>query len=56
MNWHTSSYTSGDGGNCVEVAETPEVVYVRDTKNRGHGSLTFPASEWTAFLADADRL
>jgi hypothetical protein len=47
--WHKSSYSGGDGGNCVEVAEGP-VTGIRDTQNRGLGHLTVPAPEWTALL------
>ncbi|TQN27771.1 uncharacterized protein DUF397 [Haloactinospora alba] len=46
--WHKSSYSKGDT-NCVEVAEGP-VTAVRDTQNRQAGHLSFPASEWKAFL------
>jgi Domain of unknown function (DUF397). len=48
--WHKSSYSDG-GGHCVEVAETPESVLVRDTKHRGLGHLGFSPAEWAALLA-----
>jgi hypothetical protein len=48
--WHKSSYSGGDGGNCVEVAEGP-VTGIRDTQNRDLGHLSAPAPEWTALLA-----
>jgi hypothetical protein len=48
--WHKSSYSGGDGGNCVEVAEGP-TTHVRDTQNRELGHLSAEASEWTALLA-----
>ncbi|TDQ53150.1 DUF397 domain-containing protein [Actinorugispora endophytica] len=56
--WHKSSYSSGNGGNCVEVAELPGSVLVRDTQYRELGHLDFVAGAWSAFLADvkADRL
>ncbi|TDQ44179.1 DUF397 domain-containing protein [Actinorugispora endophytica] len=50
-NWRTSSYTGPNGGNCVEVAGTGDVVLVRDTKNRALGHLSFVAGEWSAFVA-----
>ncbi|WP_046470904.1 DUF397 domain-containing protein [Allosalinactinospora lopnorensis] len=50
--WHKSSYSQGNGGDCVEVAELPEQVKVRDTQNRTAGHLSFPPAEWSAFLAD----
>jgi hypothetical protein len=51
-NWHKSSY-SGPNSGCVEVNETTGgSVLVRDTQNRDAGRLSFPAMEWSAFLAD----
>lgn len=47
--WRTSSYTS-NGANCVEVAVTPWLVGVRDTKARGDGTLEFDSGRWTDFL------
>ncbi|WP_017546801.1 DUF397 domain-containing protein [Nocardiopsis prasina] len=35
---------------CVEVADLPSGAAVRDTQNRGLGTLAFPTSEWAAFL------
>ncbi|MFC4564819.1 DUF397 domain-containing protein [Nocardiopsis mangrovi] len=54
-NWHKSSYSDGNGGHCVEVAEGLSTL-VRDTRHRELGSLVFPAREWTALLADIDAL
>lgn len=48
-NWHKSSY-SGGSGDCVEVAETPQSVKVRDTDHRELGHLTFSPREWAALL------
>ncbi|MDA0566982.1 DUF397 domain-containing protein [Streptomonospora sp. S1-112] len=48
-NWHKSSYSGGQGGACVEVAEGARTL-VRDTQNRHLGLLAFPAREWSAFL------
>ena len=38
-NWRKSSYSGGQGGNCVEVASAPGHVAVRDTKNQGAGAV-----------------
>lgn len=46
--WRTSSYTQQQ--NCVEVADTPGLSAIRDTKNRDHGYLTFESPEWHAFV------
>jgi hypothetical protein len=48
MDWRKSSYSSGDGGQCVEVASAAGVA-VRDTTNRDGGTLTFSAEAWQKF-------
>ncbi|GLU45717.1 DUF397 domain-containing protein [Nocardiopsis ansamitocini] len=50
--WHKSSYSNASGGNCVEVAETTDVVLVRDTQNRGLGHVGVSVEAWGAFLAE----
>jgi hypothetical protein len=50
-NWRTASYSGANGGECVEVASTDEVVMVRDTKDRAGATLSVPASAWQAFIA-----
>ncbi|MFD9466207.1 DUF397 domain-containing protein [Streptomyces sp. NPDC060027] len=48
--WYKSSYSAGDGGDCLEVAEEhPTLVPVRDSKNLGP-AITFGAAAWTAFV------
>ncbi|MFD6100089.1 DUF397 domain-containing protein [Nocardiopsis flavescens] len=47
--WHKSSYSGGNGGDCVEVVEGSETL-VRDTRNKELGHLTFTANEWNALL------
>ncbi|MEV2274516.1 DUF397 domain-containing protein [Nocardiopsis sp. NPDC049922] len=49
--WRKSSYSNPDGPQCVEVADLPGVMAVRDTQNRGLGHLTYPSAEWTGLLA-----
>ena len=55
--WRKSTYSSGNGGSCVEVADNlPGVVGVRDTKDRGAGPiLTFTAEAWQAFVGGVRR-
>jgi Domain of unknown function (DUF397) len=49
--WRTSSYSSGNGGNCVQVAvNLPGVVAVQDSKNPGPALVVEPAS-FVAFTA-----
>jgi len=50
MTWRTSTYSSNGGGECVEVANTTDAVHVRDTTNRGAGTLVFGADAWRALL------
>jgi hypothetical protein len=51
--WRKSSYSGGNGGDCVEVARNlPGVVAVRDSKNRSGPALAFTSSAWDEFLAD----
>ncbi|MGH3963639.1 MAG: DUF397 domain-containing protein [Pseudonocardiaceae bacterium] len=50
--WRTSSYSSDQGGNCVEVADLDHGSRaVRDSKNPGGPALVFTATEWAAFTA-----
>jgi hypothetical protein len=47
--WRKSSHSGPDGGECVEVAERPGVVAVRDSKNPDGPALTFSRPTWRAF-------
>jgi uncharacterized protein DUF397 len=49
-NWQKSSY-SGEESNCVEVGKAPNLVGVRDTKDRDGGMLAFGQGSWGSFLA-----
>jgi hypothetical protein len=49
--WRKSSRSSGNGGQCVEVADNlPGVVAVRDSKNPDGPKLLFTPAEWRAFV------
>ncbi|MFF8770821.1 DUF397 domain-containing protein [Kitasatospora sp. NPDC015120] len=48
--WFKSSYSSNEGGNCVEVAETTSTVLVRDSKDKSGPHLTFSPAAWEAFV------
>ena len=49
--WRKSSYSSTNGGNCVEVAgNLPGVVGVRDSKDPPGPALTFSPAAWRSFL------
>ena len=49
VTWRKSSFSGGNGGQCVEVADAARLVLVRDTTDRDGGTLTIPASAWQAF-------
>jgi Domain of unknown function (DUF397) len=50
--WRKSSYSGGNGGNCVEVALLPDDSYaVRDSKDPGGPVLAFGPDDWRAFTA-----
>ncbi|MFY1673812.1 DUF397 domain-containing protein [Plantactinospora sp. WMMB334] len=49
--WVKSTRSSGNGGNCVEVAgNLPGVVGVRDSKDRPGPALLFAPAAWRAFV------
>jgi hypothetical protein len=50
LNWRTSSYSGSNGGQCIEVAASRQVL-VRDSKNRNGGHLGFSAKVWREFAA-----
>ena len=52
--WRKSSCSSGNGGQCVEVARNlPGVVAVRDSKDPDGLALVFTPDEWRAFISGA---
>ena len=51
LRWFKSSYSGGEGGECVEVAASPSAIHVRDSKDTGRGSFAVGPEAWSAFLA-----
>jgi len=50
--WRVSSYTGGNGGNCVEVASNlPGVVAIRDSKDREGPALVIEPGAFAALTA-----
>ena len=48
--WRKSSYSGGNGGDCVEVAQTrPTAVAIRDSKDPNGPKLIFTPAAWAAF-------
>ena len=48
--WRKSSYSDGNGGQCVEVTAAQGVM-VRDTTDRGGLTLAFTYQAWQHFIA-----
>ncbi|THA26991.1 DUF397 domain-containing protein [Streptomyces sp. RKND-216] len=48
--WFKSSYSSGAGGECIEVAGRPGRVYVRDSKDATGPMLSLAHAGWAAFV------
>jgi hypothetical protein len=49
--WRKSSYSgAGDGNSCVEIANRPTRIAIRDSKIPARATLTFPAPAFTAFV------
>lgn len=48
--WHKSTYSSDQGGNCVEVTDLNEGGHaIRDSKDPTRSVLTFTTPQWSAF-------
>lgn len=49
--WRRSSYSNGEGGECVEVADgIPAAVPVRDSKDPDGPALVFGTAAWEHFI------
>jgi hypothetical protein len=55
LNWRKSSYSSGNGGECVEVADHANRVLVRDTTDRTGLMLRFTPDAWQRFADQVKR-
>jgi hypothetical protein len=55
MNWRKSTYSSGNGGECVEVADHANRVLVRDTEDRQGPTLAFSPAAWRRFAEQVKR-
>ncbi|MFJ9691234.1 DUF397 domain-containing protein [Kitasatospora sp. NPDC101183] len=50
LSWIKSSYSTNEGGQCVEVADAPGIVHVRDSKDKSGPQLAFEPAAWEAFV------
>ncbi|WP_327137127.1 DUF397 domain-containing protein [Streptomyces sp. NBC_01340] len=48
--WFKSSYSTNEGGECLEIATAPTTVHIRDSKNLTGPTLAVTPITWTAFL------
>ncbi|MGY3202170.1 DUF397 domain-containing protein [Streptomyces sp. TE5632] len=49
--WRKSSYSGpGDGNECVEIANSPTRIAIRDSKAPSRAILTFPADVFSGFV------
>lgn len=53
--WFTSRHSTGNGGECVEVAVRDRAVYVTDSKDPGGPVLHLTPESWSAFVDFARR-
>lgn len=51
VTWRKSTYSGGNGGNCVEVGQAAGRVLVRDTRDRAGAVLAVGADAWRRFAA-----
>ncbi|WP_030207601.1 DUF397 domain-containing protein [Streptomyces sp. NRRL S-87] len=48
LTWFKSSYSTEQGGNCVEVATTPTTIHVRDSKAADGPVIDLAPAAWAA--------
>nr|WP_103514679.1 DUF397 domain-containing protein [Streptomyces sp. SM10] len=48
--WFKSSYSTGNGGECVEVAAAATQVHIRDSKQSNGPVLTVGPKAWAGFV------
>jgi Domain of unknown function (DUF397) len=56
MNWRKSTYSGANGGNCVEVGTTRNMILVRDTKDAEGPRLSVGTAAWKAFTDQLKKL
>ncbi|TQL20787.1 DUF397 domain-containing protein [Streptomyces sp. SLBN-134] len=56
LHWFKSSYSSsGEPGDCIEVAPTPTTVHVRDSKKTSGPRLALTREAWADFVTYASQ-
>lgn len=51
LTWVKSTYSTNEGGACIEVATSPGTVHVRDSKDKDGPQLAFTPETWASFIA-----
>jgi hypothetical protein len=54
-NYRKSSYSGGQGGNCVEVANSARTIAVRDSKDTKGPHLEISSETWHSFTSRIQR-
>jgi hypothetical protein len=49
VSWRKSSYSSSNGGNCVEVGTATHNIAVRDSKDPHGPVIAFSSADWQTF-------
>ncbi|UXY29093.1 DUF397 domain-containing protein [Streptomyces sp. HUAS TT20] len=51
LQWFKSTYSSSEGGACLEVAPTPHTIHIRDSKHAPETgpTLQLAPTSWAAF-------
>ncbi|OLZ74798.1 DUF397 domain-containing protein [Streptomyces sp. IMTB 2501] len=52
--WRKSTYSTNNGGDCVEVVDGLPAVPVRDSKDKDGAALVVSRSAWAAFVSAVD--
>ncbi|MER6494771.1 DUF397 domain-containing protein [Streptomyces griseorubiginosus] len=49
LQWFKSTYSSSEGGACLEVAVSPQAIHIRDSKRPEGTTLQVSPTTWTTF-------
>ncbi|MGW1144576.1 DUF397 domain-containing protein [Streptomyces sp. NPDC002454] len=55
LDWFKSSYSGGDGGECVEIAAPAATVRIWDSKESGGPQLAFTRAAWVGLVTEVGR-
>ncbi|MCQ4214419.1 DUF397 domain-containing protein [Streptomyces longispororuber] len=49
LKWFKSTYSSDEGGACLEIATRPHAIHIRDSKNPTGPTFTVRPEAWSVF-------